>query len=144
MELYFFKYHQLSTLIIIKAGNYVYKFPIHHLGMSLALKMIEELEENEALRRRFLKMIIPEIPKEPDVTLMLINAILGRVATKEDLKEEISLLREEIKALDSRISSLEQRVARIEGQMSLFTKIFIAFNLPILLAVIGILLRLAF
>jgi predicted RNase H-like nuclease (RuvC/YqgF family) len=112
--------------------------------MSVALKMIEELEENEALRRRFLKMIIPEIPKEPDVTLTLINTILGRVVTKEDLKEEISLLREEIKALDSRISSLEQRVARIEGQMSLFTKIFIAFNLPILLAVIGILLRLAF
>jgi chromosome segregation ATPase len=130
--------------------------------MSLALKMIEELEENEALRKRFLKMIIPEIPKEPDVTLMLINAILGKVVTKEDLKEEISSvreemerevtslkgeitsLREEIRALDSRISSLEQRVARIEGQMSFFTKIFIAFNLPILLAVIGILLRLAF
>ena len=137
--------------------------------MSVALKMIEELEENEALRRRFLKMIIPEIPKEPDVTLMLINAILGRVATKEDLKvtkedlkEEISSvreemekeatslrgeivsLREEIRALDSRISSLERRVVGIEGQMSFFTKIFIAFNLPILLAVIGILLRLAF
>jgi hypothetical protein len=33
------------------------------------------------------------------------------------------------------------RLARLEGQMDLTAKLFIAFNLPALIAVIGILLR---
>jgi hypothetical protein len=36
------------------------------------------------------------------------------------------------------------RLARLEGQMSLSVKLFIAFHLPTLIAVIGILLRTVF
>ena len=134
--------------------------------MSIAGKLIEELEEDEALRRRLLKVIAPELPKEPDVALMLANALLGRVATKddlaslkEDLEKEITSvkndLEKKITSLEEEMSSLKkemwmemtalsERMAKIEGQMSLFTKISIAFNLPILIAVLGILLKLAF
>jgi hypothetical protein len=53
-------------------------------------------------------------------------------------------LERRISALESRVNSIEERLARLEGQMSLFVKLFIAFNLPILIAVIGILLRMIF
>jgi hypothetical protein len=56
-----------------------------------------------------------------------------------------------VKRLENRISTLENRVnaiaamlARLEGQMSLSVKLFIAFNLPTSIAVIGILLRTVF
>ena len=39
---------------------------------------------------------------------------------------------------------MKQRVARIEGQLDLFIKLFIVFNLPILLGIIGILLKMIF
>jgi len=35
-------------------------------------------------------------------------------------------------------------IGRLEGRMSLFVKLFIAFNLPILLGIIGMLLKLVF
>ena len=43
--------------------------------------------------------------------------------------------------MEKRVSSMEQRVARMEGQLSLLVKVFIAFNLPILIGIIGMLLR---
>jgi len=46
--------------------------------------------------------------------------------------------------IEQRISSLEQRVSRVEGQLSLFIKMFIAFNVPILVGIIGILLKNAY
>jgi len=64
------------------------------------------------------------------------------------LRSEMGKLEERlerrISALESRVNSIEERLARLEGQMSLFVKLFIAFNLPILIAVIGILLRMIF
>ncbi|RSN78646.1 hypothetical protein D6D85_00860, partial [Candidatus Methanodesulfokora washburnensis] len=60
-------------------------------------------------------------------------------------REEIEKLREEMNtrfsSMDQRVSSLEQRMSKIEGQLSLLIRIFIAFNLPILIGIIGILLR---
>jgi len=81
------------------------------------------------------------------------------VKTEERLRTEMENLRAEIKtemgkleerlerrisALESRVNSIEERLARLEGQMNLFVKLFIAFNLPILIAVIGILLKMIF
>jgi len=36
---------------------------------------------------------------------------------------------------------LENRVSKLEGEISLFIKLFIAFNVPILVGIIGILLK---
>jgi uncharacterized protein YicC (UPF0701 family) len=67
---------------------------------------------------------------------------------RAEMKTEMGKLEERlerrISALESRVNSIEERLARLEGQMSLFVKLFIAFNLPILIAVIGILLRMIF
>jgi hypothetical protein len=57
----------------------------------------------------------------------------------EALRSEV---REEVKSLEARISSFEQRVARLEGSINLFIKLFIAFNLPLLVSVIAALVAL--
>ena len=130
--------------------------------MSIAEKLIEELEKDPKIRRRLAELMVTD----SDVRLAIINAVLADVATKSDLekleaatKRELENLRVEMKAemgkleerlerriyaLESRVNSIEERLARLEGQMNLFVKLFIAFNLPILIAVIGILLRMIF
>ena len=141
--------------------------------MSIAEKLIEELEKDPKIRRRLAELMVTD----SDVRLAIINAVLADVATKSDLekleaatKRELENLRVEMKAemekleerlrsemgkleerlerrisaLESRVNSIEERLARLEGQMGLFVKLFIAFNLPILIAVIGILLRMIF
>jgi polyhydroxyalkanoate synthesis regulator phasin len=76
-----------------------------------------------------------------------------RAATKSDMealrkefKSDLESLRKEFKEemgrLDGRINGLDQRVARLEGSISLFTKLFIAFNLPLLVSVIAALVAL--
>ena len=152
--------------------------------MSIAEKLIEELEKDPKIRRRLAELMVTD----SDVRLAIINAVLADVATKSDLEKleaatkselekvegrlrtEMENLRAEMKsemekleerlrsemgkleerlerrisALESRVNSIEEMLARLEGQMSLFVKLFIAFNLPILIAVIGILLRMIF
>jgi uncharacterized protein involved in exopolysaccharide biosynthesis len=61
---------------------------------------------------------------------------------RSEFREEIRSLEARIESLEMRISSLEQRVARLEGSMSLFIKLFIAFNLPLLISVIAALVTL--
>ncbi|MDM7275659.1 MAG: hypothetical protein P3X22_006035 [Thermoprotei archaeon] len=75
--------------------------------MSLAAKMIEEMEKNAELRRRFLKMILAEIALEPDVRMALANAIIREAATKTDLAE----LTKKIEG------ALEERASRIESSI---------------------------
>ena len=61
-------------------------------------------------------------------------------ALRRELKSDVEALRgelrEEMRRLDERLDGLDQRVARLEGSISLFTKLFIAFNLPLLVSVI--------
>jgi len=152
--------------------------------VSIAEKLIEELEKDPKIRRRLAELMVTD----SDVRLAIINAVLADVATKSDLEKlesatkselekvegrlrtEMENLRAEMKAemekleerlrsemgkleerlerrisaLESRVNSIEERLARLEGQMGLFVKLLIAFNLPTLIAVIGILLRMIF
>ena len=115
--------------------------------MSIAEKLIEELEKDPKIRKRLAELMVTD----SDVRLAIINAVLADVATKSDLekmrdemKAEIRRLEERISALENRVNSIEERLARLEGQMDLFVKLFIAFNVPILIAVIGILLKIVF
>ncbi len=75
--------------------------------MSLAAKMIEEMEKNAELRRRFLKIILAEIALEPDIRMALANAIIREAATKTDLAE----LTKKIEG------ALEEKTSRIESSM---------------------------
>ena len=137
-------------------------------GLS-AERIVELFEKDVSSRKRLAELLVVE----PDVRLAIINALIRDVATKEDIeklraatkedienlrkatKEDIGKLearinsleavtREDIGRLEARINSLDVRISRLEGQMSLFVKLFIAFNLPILLGIIGMLLKLVF
>jgi uncharacterized protein YlxW (UPF0749 family) len=130
--------------------------------VSIAEKLIEELEKDPKIRKRLAELMVTD----SDVRLAIINAVLADVATKSDLEKleaatkrelekleerlrseiqrEVKRLEDRISALENRVNSIEERLARLEGQMNLFVKLFIAFNLPILIAVIGILLRMIF
>ena len=65
---------------------------------------------------------------------------------RKEFKGDIEALRKELKddigRLDGRIDGLDQRVAKLEGSISLFTKLFVAFNLPLLVSVIAALVAL--
>jgi uncharacterized protein YceH (UPF0502 family) len=126
--------------------------------VSIGEKLIEELERDPKIRKRLAELMVTD----SDVRLAIINAVLADVATKSDLENlraeiktemgkleerlerRISALENRISALENRVNSIEERLARLEGQMNLFVKLFIAFNLPILIAVIGILLKMVF
>jgi hypothetical protein len=129
------------------AGDNVIYVQANSPPVSIAEKLIEELEKDPKIRKRLAELMVTD----SDVRLAIINAVLADVATKSDLekmrdemKAEIRRLEERISALENRVNSIEERLARLEGQMSLFVKLFIAFNLPILIAVIGILLKMVF
>lgn len=66
--------------------------------MSIAEKVIEEFEKDIRLRKKLAELLITE----PDIRLVLINAVIADVATKKDitdLKNEISELRNGINQL---------------------------------------------
>jgi chaperonin cofactor prefoldin len=120
--------------------------------MSVTSKLMEELRKDEKLEDEFMTFIAERVALKPNIRGVILSAVLREVATKEDIeklrdetREEIEKLREEMNtrfsSMDQRVSSLEQRMSKIEGQLSLLIKIFIAFNLPILIGIIGILLR---
>jgi len=132
--------------------------------VSLAEKLLEELKSDEKVREEFLSFIAEGVARDRRARLVMLQGLLREVATKSDvestrnelraeiealrkeLRAEIEALRsefrEEVKSLEARISSLEQRVARLEGSISLFIKLFIAFNLPLLVSVIAALVAL--
>ena len=132
--------------------------------MSIAQKLIEELESDEKVRRRLSRLLASDIALDTEARVAIVNAIIREVATKNDIealrnatKSDIEALRKEFKSdiealrrefreeigrLDGRISSLEQRVARLEGSINLFMKLFVAFNLPLLVSVVAALVTL--
>jgi chromosome segregation ATPase len=116
--------------------------------MSVGRQLLEELRRDEELRRALAEELLPEALRHRELRRAMLVALSREIATKEDIenlrratREDIESLGRAIKALEERVSSLEQRVARVEGQLSLLLKVFIAFNLPILIGIIGMLLR---
>jgi hypothetical protein len=142
--------------------NVIYSHNSEFSASSIAEKLIEELEKDPKIRKRLAELMVTD----SDVRLAIINAVLADVATKSDLEkleerlrndfrseiqrevrrleDRITALENRITALENRVNSIEERLARLEGQMDLFVKLFIAFNLPTLIAVIGILLKMVF
>ncbi len=135
--------------------------------MSLTADQIVKLfEKDSRARKRLAELMV----LEPDVRLAIINAVLRDVATKQDIealrkemraeiselkaatkqdieslreatKQDIETLRKEIKELKDHLNGLSVRVGKLESSLSLFIKIFFAVNVPILLGIIGILLK---
>ena len=123
--------------------------------MSIAEKLIEELKQRDDLRETLAEELLPVLVKNRRLRFLIATSILREVATKEDIKDVENRLMQEIRGVEDKlgkeidglrkeINELSQRVSRLEGMMSLFIKLFVAFNLPILLGVIGILLKMVF
>ena len=62
----------------------------------------------------------------------------------EVLKRDVAQLREEVNEVRRELRELRGEVARLSGSVAMLTRAFIAVNVPTLLAVIGILLRMVF
>jgi chromosome segregation ATPase len=97
----------------------------------------------EALRKE-LKSDLEALKATTKSDMEALRKELGalRMATKSDIEALRKEFKEEIGRLEGRINGLDQRVARLEGSISLFTKLFIAFNLPLLVSVIAALVAL--
>ncbi len=68
---------------------------------------------------------------------MTTASILRDVAAKEDLRDLEDKLRREVK-------DLSQRVSRLGSSIGLLVRLSIAFNVPMLIGIIGILLKMIF
>ena len=73
--------------------------------------IVRLFEEDTRARKRLAELLT----SEPDVRLVIINAVLRDVATKQDLKELREEFRREIDGLQREVSGLRERVARLEG-----------------------------
>ena len=122
-----------------------YKFYCGVCLVSLtAMDIVKLFEEDTRARKRLAELLI----SEPDVRLAIINAVLRDVATKSDIerlreefRREIARLKERIDRLEECIVRLEERVGSLDKRVDVTFKFMLAFNTPILVAVIGILLR---
>lgn len=130
--------------------------------MSVAEKVLEELRRREDLREAFAEELLPILVKNRKLRILITTSLLREIATKDDLKDLENRLRKDIDGLRKDIDNtrkglrdeinnirrmvldLSQRVSRLEGMMGLFIKLFIAFNVPILIGIIGILLKMIF
>jgi len=103
------------------------------ISLSLAEKLVEELEADEKARKRLVKLLVSEAVSESELRLVIINAVLRDVATKDDVvklreeiekiriatKEDISKLEERIevfrKEIYAQVAELRERVSKLEG-----------------------------
>jgi chaperonin cofactor prefoldin len=92
-----------------------------------------DLEKLEAATKSDLENLRAELVKTEDRLRTEMENLRAEIKTEMGKLEE--RLERRISALESRVNSIEERLARLEGQMNLFVKLFIAFNLPILIAV---------
>jgi hypothetical protein len=96
--------------------------------MSIAEKVIEEFEKDIRLRKKFAELFITE----PDVRLVLINAVIAEVATKRDINELRSEFRNEINQLRNDIWS------NFKWTIGVIITVWGASIIPILLKIAGI------
>jgi len=113
--------------------------------MSLAERLLEELEADPRARKRLAELLVTE----PDVRLAMINAIIADVATKRDLAELRAELKGDINALRSElkgdIDALRAEIGQLRAEASsnfrwiigTILAIWGATVIPILLRLIG-------
>jgi seryl-tRNA synthetase len=151
----------------------LFTLTIRNFPVSIGEKSIEELEKDPKIRKRLAELIVTDSDVRLAIINAVLADVATKsdlekmeAATKRELEkleerlrndfrneiqrevrrleDKISALENRITALENRVNSIEERLARLEGQMDLFVKLFIAFNLPTLIAVIGILLKMIF
>ena len=126
-----------------------------------ARKRLAELLVSEPdVRLAIISAVLREVATKGDIEALREEFKSDIEALREEVKSDVEALRREFReemgrldgkidglerglgGLERRIDSLEQRVSRLEGSISLFTKLFVAFNLPLLVSVIAALVAL--
>ena len=101
------------------------------------MNIVRMFEEDPRDRKRLAELLI----SEENARLAMIIAVLKDVATRHDIEKLRNEFRDGIKELRGRVESIEQRLSRLEGRVDLLIKVFIGFNVPLLIAMIGILIK---
>ena len=119
------------------------------------MDIVKLFEEDTHARKRLAELLVGE----PDIRLAIINAVLRDIATKSDLEklreelrnefrreidrleDRITRIEERLAKLEERVSVLEERVAGLDKRVDMMFKFMLMLNTPILVAVIGILLK---
>ncbi|MEM1685729.1 MAG: hypothetical protein QXO93_02130 [Acidilobaceae archaeon] len=120
--------------------------------MSLAAKVLEEIEKNAELRKRFFKVFIAELMLEPDLRMAIVHAIMREVVSKSDLaefekkitglittvesnvKEQLSniianmVYKDDLANIDLRIRGLSNEVKEFRGQVENIPSLSSRFN----------------
>lgn len=104
----------------------------------------------------------------PDIRLAILQGILREVTTKRDLEQlrrelmdyidrritelrtefrtelerRVGEVRGEVQELRAEVRNLSKGVTRLEGTVSLLVKVFVSFNVAVLVGIIGILIKL--
>jgi Cdc6-like AAA superfamily ATPase len=117
--------------------------------VKLTEQLLNELSEDKEARDSVARVLSPAILEDlmnnSQLRLLLITALLKDVATKDDIKEvkeDLKRLDGDVKRLEHEVVDLKERVAKVEGTLNLFVKLFVAFNVPILVGIVSILLKL--
>jgi hypothetical protein len=109
--------------------------------MSTGRQLLEELRRDEELRRMLAEELIPEALRHRELRRAMLVALSREMATKEDIENLKKEINSRLASLENRVSMLEMKMSRIEGQLSILVKIFLVFNVSILIGIIGILLK---
>jgi len=134
------------------------------LRRELALELAAEIAGSPEARLAILKAVLREVVTKEDLEKARVglreeiekmrselkweidrlrDELRGEIEKmRSELKEGIQGLRSELKALEAKFDSLEIRLARVEASLTLLTRMYVAFNVPLLVAVIGILVTL--
>jgi len=111
--------------------------------VSLAAKVLEEIEKNAELRRKFFRILLADLMLDPDLRLAIVNAMIREVVTKADLAEmekrvttsiedlgkniatslENLLLRGPIKEFSSKIETITRDVEEFRGTIGVIESI---------------------
>jgi len=113
--------------------------------MSLAAKVLEEMERNAELRRKFFRILLADLMLDPDLRLAIVNSMIREVATKADLAEvekRLSTLiedvsnsvrnlpsREDVEKLSSKVEDVGRSVKEIGGALSVVESVGERFNI---------------
>lgn len=91
--------------------------------MSLAAKVLEEMEKNAELRRKFFRILLAELMLDPDLRMAMVNAMIREVATKSDLSETEKRITTSIDDLGKNVSSHLENIPTKDSVKDLTSKV---------------------
>lgn len=91
--------------------------------MSLAAKVLEEMEKNAELRRKFFRILLAELMLDPDLRMAMVNAMIREVAMKSDLSEAEKRIITSIDDLGKNVSSSLENIPTKDSIKDLASKV---------------------